>query len=103
MTTMSSSMMMTMMIRMMAIIDTICIFRACDHCVAMSEDWVGCRVSLDCAGLGFFQGVICRINLGEQTVTIEKPFQNGLAVKFPEITLNASDIQVIRIKFKINF
>ena len=60
----------------------------------MSEDWVGCRVSLDCGGLGFFQGVICRINLGDQTVTIEKPFQNGLACKFPEITLNASDIQV---------
>ena len=66
----------------------------------MSEDWVGCRVSLDCGGLGFFQGVICRINLGEQTVTIVKPFQNGLACKFPEITLNASDIQVIRITFK---
>jgi len=63
----------------------------------MSEDWVGCRVSLDCGGLGFFQGVICRINLGEQTVTIEKPFQNGLACKFPEITLNASDIQDLKI------
>jgi len=60
----------------------------------MSEEWVGCRVSLDCAGLGFFQGLICRINMGEQTVTLEKPFQNGLACKFPEITLNASDIQV---------
>ena len=99
----SSSMMMIMMIQTMTIIDTICIFRGPENCVAMSEDWVGCRVSLDCGGLGFFQGVICRINLGEQTVTIEKPFQNGLAVKFPEITLNASDIQVIRIKFKINF
>jgi len=63
----------------------------------MSEDWVGCRVSLDCGGLGFFQGVICRINLGEQTVTIEKPFQNGLACKFPEITLNATDIQDLKI------
>jgi len=63
----------------------------------MSEEWVGCRVSLDCAGLGFFQGVICRINMGEQTVTLEKPFQNGLACKFPEITLNASDIQDLKI------
>jgi len=63
----------------------------------MSEDWVGCRVSLDCGGLGFFQGLICRINLGDQTVTLEKPFQNGLACKFPEITLNASDIQDLKI------
>jgi hypothetical protein len=68
----------------------------------MSEDWVGCRVSLDCGGLGFFQGVICWINLGEQTVTIEEPFQNGLACMFPEITLNASDIQVRRFKFTRN-
>ena len=92
---MISSMMMTMMIQTMTIIDTICIFRALDHCVAMSEDWVGCRVSLDCGGLGFFQGVICRINLGEQTVTIEKPFQNGLACKFPEITRLGCSIKKI--------
>jgi len=63
----------------------------------MSNDWVGCRVSLDCGGLGFFQGVICRINLNDQTVTIEKPFQNGLPCKFPEITLNATDIQDLKI------
>ena len=35
-----------------------------------------------------------RISLQEQNVTLEKPYQNGLASKFPEITLNASDIQV---------
>ena len=61
----------------------------------MSEDWLGCRVSLDCGSLGFFQGVINRINLSDQTVTLEKPFQNGVSCKFPEITLNAADIEVI--------
>ena len=60
----------------------------------MSEDWLGCRVSLDCRSLGYFQGVISRINLQDQTVTLEKPFQNGLSCKFPEITLNAADIEV---------
>lgn len=54
-------------------------------------------MSLDCGGLGFFQGVICRINLEEQTVTIEKPFHNGVPCKFPEITLNAADIQDLKI------
>ena len=65
----------------------------------MSEDWLGCRVSLDCGTLGFFQGVISRINLGDQTVTLEKPFQNGVSCKFPEITLNASDIEVCNMNF----
>jgi len=63
----------------------------------MSEEWVGSRVSLDCGGLGFFQGIICRINLPEQTVTLQKPFQNGIPSTFPEITLNATDIQDLKI------
>ena len=58
------------------------------------EDWMGCRVSLDCGGLGYFQGVISRISYNDQTVTLEKPFQNGLACKFPEITINSTDITV---------
>ena len=39
-------------------------------------------------------GVISRINLNDQTVTLERPFQNGVSCKFPEITLNAADIEV---------
>ena len=61
------------------------------------EDWMGCRVSLDCGSLGYFQGVISRISYNEQTVTLEKPFQNGLACKFPEITINSTDITVTAI------
>ena len=60
----------------------------------MTEDWLGCRVSLDCGSLGHFQGVISRTDLEQQTVTLQKPFQNGVACKFPEITLNGTDIQV---------
>jgi len=63
----------------------------------MSEDWLGCRVSLDCGSLGYFQGVISRINLSDQTVTLEKPFQNGLSCKVPELTLNATDIEDLKI------
>ena len=44
-----------------------------------------------------FSGVISRINLSDQTVTLEKPYQNGLSCKFPEITLNASDIEDLKI------
>jgi len=62
-----------------------------------SEDWLGCRVSLDCGGLGYFQGVISRMSYSDQTVTLEKPFQNGLACKFPEITINSTDIADLKI------
>lgn len=58
------------------------------------DDWLGCQVSLDCDTLGYFQGVISRISYSDQTVTLEKPFQNGLACKFPEITINSTDITV---------
>jgi hypothetical protein len=109
------------------------------------DNYVGCRVSLDCGELGFFQGVICgyalpspplspslhpspldlsflrppslhstpsqpshpitnlflhRINLAEQTVTLRKPFENGKASKFPELSLNASNIQASPVKIE---
>ena len=44
-----------------------------------------------------FAGVISRINLSDQTVTLEKPFQNGLSCKVPELTLNATDIEDLKI------
>lgn len=65
--------------------------------IRMSEDWLGCRVSLDCGGLGFFQGDICTISLEEQTITLRNSFQNGLPCKYPEITLRAADIQDLNI------
>jgi len=61
------------------------------------EEWLGAQVSLDCGSLGYFQGVISRINYSDQTVTLEKPFQNGLACKFPEITINSTDITDLKI------
>jgi len=63
----------------------------------MSEDWVGSRVTLDCGKLGYFQGIIKSVNIEEQTLNLDKPFQNGVACKFPSITLNASDIQDLKI------
>jgi len=59
----------------------------------MSDDWLGCRVSLDCGGLGHFQGVISKVSLDSHHVTLKNPFQNGIPCKFAEITLGADDIQ----------
>ncbi|XP_023341379.1 enhancer of mRNA-decapping protein 3 [Eurytemora carolleeae] len=63
----------------------------------MSSDWVGCRVSLDCGGLGHFQGIISMVSLDDSSISLRNPFQNGLPCKFPAITLNGSDIQDLRI------
>ena len=63
----------------------------------MSEDCVGCRASVDCGSLGVFQGVISKVCFSDQSVTLEKPYLNGLACKFPEITLKSSDIDELKI------
>ena len=63
----------------------------------MSEDCVGCCASVDCGGLGVFQGVISKVSFSDQSVTLEKPFLNGLACKFSEITLKSSDIEELKI------
>ena len=70
------------------------VFREFLSIMSEREEWLGAQVSLDCGSLGYFQGVISRINYSDQTVTLEKPFQNGLACKFPEITINSTDINV---------
>jgi len=61
------------------------------------DEYLGCRVSLDCGDMGFYQGVISRISLEDQNVSLDKPFANGLACKFPQVTINASDIQELKI------
>jgi len=61
------------------------------------DEYLGCRVSLDCGDMGFYQGVISKISLEEQSVSLDKPFANGLACKFPQVTINAGDIQELKI------
>lgn len=64
----------------------------------MSEEWIGARVSLDCgAELGYFQGLIKNVNVEEKTLVLEKPFQNGVASRFPSITIKSSDIKNLKI------
>ncbi len=53
----------------------------------MNKDLVGKSVSMDCGALGFYQGFIKSIQLDEQTLTLEKAFQNGKACNVPTVTL----------------
>jgi len=64
----------------------------------MDSAWLGKTVSLDCgAGLGHFQGVIDSVHLEEQTITLKKAFQNGVACKMASVTIRADHIQDLNI------
>ncbi len=57
------------------------------HSSKMNQDLVGKSVSLDCGTLGFYQGFIKSIQLDQQTLTLEKAFQNGKPCNVPNVTL----------------
>ncbi|KAK7115361.1 enhancer of mRNA-decapping protein 3-like [Littorina saxatilis] len=66
----------------------------------MSKEWVGCVVSVHCgSSLGHFQGQVININEHEQTVTLNKPYQNGKKCQVDKVIIQAQDIadlQIIR-------
>ena len=50
------------------------------------DAYIGRRVSLDCGGLGFYQGTITKMEEG--AITIRDAFHDGKAVtQFKEVTL----------------
>jgi len=63
----------------------------------MNSDCIGKTVSLDCGGLGFFQGVINSIQLQDQTITITNAYQNGVPCKTKTVTISAPDIEDLNI------
>lgn len=63
----------------------------------MNDEWIGKRVSLNCGGLGFYQGIIASLQLDESTITIREPFQNGVRCQLPSVTLCASDILDLKV------
>lgn len=63
----------------------------------MNSEWLGKGVSVDCGGLGFFQGVISSVQLDEQTITLKKAFHNGVATQTSTVSLSAEDIKDLQI------
>ena len=54
----------------------------------MSEEWVGCVVSINCgATLGHYQGQVTNLNHKEQTVTISQAYRNGRKSEIDNITI----------------
>ncbi|XP_023930254.1 enhancer of mRNA-decapping protein 3 [Lingula anatina] len=64
----------------------------------MSEDWIGCVVSVDCGDtLGTYQGQVSLVNREDQSITLIKAFRNGMLCEVPTVTLSAIDIQDLKI------
>ena len=58
------------------------------------DGFLGKTVSLDCGGIGHFQGVIDSVHLdGEQTITLKNAFQDGKPIDMTSITIRADHIQ----------
>ncbi|XP_040581350.1 enhancer of mRNA-decapping protein 3 [Lepeophtheirus salmonis] len=63
----------------------------------MDSAWIGRRVSLNCGPLGFYQGIVKSIQLGESTITIRDVFQNGVSSTQAHVTLRSQDIKNIKV------
>ncbi|XP_037080781.1 enhancer of mRNA-decapping protein 3-like [Pollicipes pollicipes] len=62
------------------------------------EQYVGATISLDCgAALGQYQGVVSAINNEDQTLTITKPFRNGVPCTMQDLTFSVQDVRKLEI------
>ena len=62
------------------------------------EEYIGAAISLDCgAALGQYQGVVSSINNDHQTITISKPFRNGVPCMRAELTFSVQDVKKLEI------
>ncbi|XP_043228696.1 enhancer of mRNA-decapping protein 3-like isoform X2 [Amphibalanus amphitrite] len=62
------------------------------------EEYIGAIVSLDCGpALGHYQGEVSTINNQDQTLTISKPFRNGVPCTMSELTFSAQDVRKLEI------
>lgn len=60
-------------------------------------NYVGCLVSLNCGDvLGVYQGQVKKVDGTAQSLTICRPFRNGVKCEIPEITISACDIKELK-------
>lgn len=60
--------------------------------------YTGCLVSLNCGDvLGTYQGQVLKVDNSSQSLTLRKPFRNGVQCEFPEVTISACDIKELAI------
>uniref|UniRef100_A0A670ZEX1 Enhancer of mRNA-decapping protein 3 n=2 Tax=Pseudonaja textilis TaxID=8673 RepID=A0A670ZEX1_PSETE len=64
----------------------------------MATDWLGSIVSISCGdSLGVYQGRVSAVNQASQTISLTRPFHNGVKCLVPEVTFRAGDITELKI------
>lgn len=54
----------------------------------MAQKWLGCSVSIRCAGgLGTYQGKVLDVNAEDQTLILKKAFKNGIPCTDQQVIL----------------
>uniref|UniRef100_A0A8C5KDR3 Lsm14-like N-terminal domain-containing protein n=1 Tax=Jaculus jaculus TaxID=51337 RepID=A0A8C5KDR3_JACJA len=56
----------------------------------MAMDWLGSIVSINCGeSLGVYQGRVSAVDQVSQTISVTRPFHNGMKCLVPEVTYRA--------------
>ncbi|XP_043837530.1 enhancer of mRNA-decapping protein 3 isoform X2 [Dromiciops gliroides] len=64
----------------------------------MASDWLGSIVSINCGdSLGVYQGRVSAVDQVSQTISLTRPFHNGVKCLVPEVTFRAGDITELKI------
>ncbi|KAG9489548.1 enhancer of mRNA-decapping protein 3 isoform X2 [Eleutherodactylus coqui] len=64
----------------------------------MAGDWLGSIVSINCGDtLGVYQGRVSAVDQLNQTISLTRPFHNGVKCLVPEVTFRAGDIVELKI------
>lgn len=64
----------------------------------MAADWLGSIVSINCGdSLGVYQGRVSAVDQVSQTISLTRPFHNGVKCLVPEVTFRAGDITELKI------
>ncbi|ERE76203.1 enhancer of mRNA-decapping protein 3 [Cricetulus griseus] len=64
----------------------------------MAMDWLGSIVSINCGdSLGVYQGRVSAVDQVSQTISLTRPFHNGVKCLVPEVTFRAGDITELKI------
>ncbi|XP_060898237.1 enhancer of mRNA-decapping protein 3-like [Labrus mixtus] len=63
----------------------------------MAADWLGSVVSINCGQtLGIYQGEVISVDHASQTISLRRPYHNGVRCPVPEVTFSAMDIKELK-------
>lgn len=64
----------------------------------MATDWLGSIVSINCGeSLGVYQGRVSAVDQVSQTISLTRPFHNGVKCLVPEVTFRLVVVFLLRL------